>query len=82
VYCIPNLEFDGFFSDGDHFGSELDSDGDLVFLAEAVVDELEEKAGLSDTLSCMGSTCVANNDELKHIGEGHTFPTFTIYINY
>ena len=51
MYSIPNLEFDGFFCDCDHFGSKLDSDGDLMFLSETVVNELEEKAGLADTLS-------------------------------
>jgi hypothetical protein len=41
-YCVPDLQFDCFFSDGDHLGSEFDADGDLVLLSEAVVDELQQ----------------------------------------
>jgi hypothetical protein len=47
-YCVPDLQFDCFFSDGDHLGSEFDADGDLVLLSEAVVDELQQQAGLAD----------------------------------
>lgn len=42
------MQFDCFFTDGDHLGSEFHADGDLVFLSEAVVDELQEEAGLAD----------------------------------
>lgn len=47
-YCIPDLQFDGLLADGDHLGSEFHSDGDFVFLSEAVVDELQEEAGFPD----------------------------------
>lgn len=47
-YSVPDLEFYGLFADRDHLGSEFHSDGDLVLLPEAVVDELQEEAGLSD----------------------------------
>lgn len=47
-YCIPDLQFDGFLSDGDHLGSELNADCHLVLLTEAVVNELKEEAGFSD----------------------------------
>jgi hypothetical protein len=42
------LQFDCFFTDRDHLGSEFHPDGDFVFLSEAVVDELEEEAGFPD----------------------------------
>lgn len=42
------MQFDGFLTDGDHLGSEFDADGDLVLLPEAVVDELQQEAGLAD----------------------------------
>jgi hypothetical protein len=43
------LQFDGLVANCDHFGSELDANGDLMFLPEAVVDELEQQAALPDT---------------------------------
>jgi hypothetical protein len=48
-YGVPDLQLDGFVADGDHLGPELYPDGDLVFLSEAVVDELQEQAGLPNT---------------------------------
>ena len=53
------MQFDRLLADGDHLGSELDSDGDLVLLPEAVVDELQEKAGLSDTSNHIDSIPVS-----------------------
>jgi hypothetical protein len=50
MYCVPDLQFDGFFADGDHFSSELDSDGHLVLLPEAMIDELKQQARLPDAL--------------------------------
>ena len=38
--CIPNLEFDIFVFDGDSFGTELNTDGDVVGGAGFVFDEL------------------------------------------
>lgn len=43
------MQFDGLVADCDHFGPELDADSDLMFLPEAVVDELEEQTALPDT---------------------------------
>jgi hypothetical protein len=48
MYGIPDLQFDGLVANRDHFSSKLDADGDLMFLPEAMVDELEEQAALSD----------------------------------
>jgi hypothetical protein len=41
TYCVPDLQFDSFFANCYHFCSELDSNGNLMFLSEAVVNELE-----------------------------------------
>ena len=41
MYCVPDLQFDGFVADSDHFGPELDSNSDLMFLSETVIDELK-----------------------------------------
>lgn len=40
VYCVPDLQFDVGVAHRDHFGSEFDSDGDLMLLSEASIDEL------------------------------------------
>lgn len=40
VYCVPYLQFDVGVAHRDHFGSEFDSDGDLMLLSEAPIDEL------------------------------------------
>lgn len=53
------MQFDRLLADGDHLGSELDSDGDLVLLPEAMVDELQEKAGFSDTSNHIDSIPVS-----------------------
>jgi hypothetical protein len=43
------LKFDGLFSNSDHLGPKLDSNGDFVLLAKTMVDELKEETGLPDT---------------------------------
>jgi hypothetical protein len=53
------LQFDGLIADGDHLGPELDSDGDLVLLPEAMVDELQKEARLSDTSNHIDSIPVS-----------------------
>ena len=44
MYCVPDLEFDILAVDVDEFGPKFDSDGDLMFLPEPVVHELQQKA--------------------------------------
>lgn len=48
-YSVPDLEFDIIIVDFNKFGTELNADGDFVFLSIAFVRVLEKKAGLSDT---------------------------------
>mmetsp|Transcript_14976 Transcript_14976/g.31771 ORF Transcript_14976/g.31771 Transcript_14976/m.31771 type:complete len:163 (+) Transcript_14976:552-1040(+) len=52
---VPDLEFDLFVGDGDHAGTKLDADCEIVDGLEAFVGELEEEAGFSHS-------CVTNND--------------------
>ena len=46
---VPDLQLDVLLLDLDRAGSKLDSDGQVVLLAEPLVCELEEQAGLADT---------------------------------
>jgi len=48
-YSIPDLQFDSFIANGDHFGPELHSNSDLVFLSKAMVNELQQQAAFPDT---------------------------------
>ena len=48
TYGVPNLKLDVFVVDLDGSGTELDSDRQVVLLAEALVRELKEEAGLAD----------------------------------
>ncbi len=41
IYCVPYLKLDALLTHSNHFGTELDSDGDFVFLSESMVDELQ-----------------------------------------
>jgi hypothetical protein len=43
------LQFNAFFTDSYHFGTKLYPDGNLMFLSKAVIDELKEKAGFTNT---------------------------------
>ena len=46
---VPDLEFDVFVLDFDCFGTELDTDGDVVRETGFVLNELEDHAGFADT---------------------------------
>ena len=46
---VPDLQLDVLLLDLDCAGAELDTDGQVVLLAEPLVRELEQQAGLSDT---------------------------------
>ena len=46
---VPDLQLYLFGVDGDHAGSELHSDGEVVHRLEPFVGELEEETGLSDS---------------------------------
>jgi len=48
-YSIPYLQFDSLIANGDHFGPELYSNSDLVFLSKAMVNELQQQAAFPDT---------------------------------
>ena len=48
---VPNLQFDVLVVDLNRAGSEFDANRQIVLLTEALVCELEEQAGLSDTYS-------------------------------
>jgi len=52
---VPDLEFDLFVGDGDHAGTKLDADCEIVDGLEAFVGELEEEAGFSH--SCVLNWC-------------------------
>ena len=44
MYSVPDLQFDAFVSNCDHFCTKLNSNGDFVFLPESMIDELQQKA--------------------------------------
>ena len=46
---VPNLQLDVLCVDLDGASSELNADGEVVLLAEALVSELEQQAGLAHT---------------------------------
>lgn len=52
---VPDLQLDVFLLNLDCAGTELDSDGQVVLLAEPLVCELKEEARLSDT-------CISDNN--------------------
>jgi hypothetical protein len=44
MYSVPDLQFDAFVYNCDHFCTKLNSNGDFVFLPESMIDELQQKA--------------------------------------
>jgi len=58
------LKFDVLLLDLDSTSSKLDTDSQIVLLAESLVRKLEQQARLSDT-------CVANDDILEKVRVGH-----------
>ncbi len=67
------MQFDGFLSNCDHFSTELDTYGDLMFLTKSVIDELEKEARFADAYKDKRwLTCIADDDEFEHIRKGHT----------
>ena len=49
LYCIPDLEFDGFTVVLDEFGAELDSNSGIMIELEFFFEELKEDAGFANT---------------------------------
>ena len=47
LYRIPYLQFYCLVAHRNHFGPEFDPDGDLVLLAETVIDELQQQTALA-----------------------------------
>ena len=70
---VPNLQFDIFLIDLDGTCSELNSDSQIVLLAESLVRELEQQAGFANTYSNrqlaikLALTCVPNDDIFEQV---------------